>query len=146
MPPPLRPRASKFIAYRVKITTAKRGIHGCGYRSYQVNLSIVIRPSITSDPKTIAKHAGVRKNGASNTAEGVRILLLRVRRHKITNCERGVNGCGYRSYRVKWGIEIRFSITPDPKTIVKQAGVSKYAASNTAEGAQIYFHVIRSLL
>ena len=43
-----------------------------------MNLSIVIRPSITSDPKTIAKHAGVRKNGASNTAEGVRILLLRV--------------------------------------------------------------------
>ena len=103
-----------------------------------MNLSIVIRPSITSDPKTIAKHAGVRKNGASNTAEGVRILLLRVRRHKITNCERGVNGCGYRSYRVKWGIVIRSSITPDPKTIAKQAGVNKYAASITAEGAQIY--------
>ena len=66
--------------------------------------------------------------------------------HRITLCERGVNGCGYRSYRVKWGIVIRFSITPDPKTIVKQAGVSKYAASSTAEGAQIYFHVIRSLL
>ena len=101
-----------------------------------MNLSIVIRPSITSDPKTIAKHAGVRKNGASNTAEGVQILLLRdrVRRHKITNCERGVNGCGYRSYRVKWGIVIRSSITPDPKAVAKQAGVSKYAASITAEG------------
>ena len=47
---------------------------------------------------------------------------------------------------MKWGIAIRFSITPDPKTIVKQAGVSKHAASSTAEGAQIYFHVIRSLL
>ena len=58
--------------------------------------------------------------------------------HRITRCERGVNGCGYRSYRVKWGIVIRFSITPDPKTIAKQAGVSKYAASNTAEGVQIY--------
>ena len=54
--------------------------------------------------------------------------------HRITLCERGVNGCGYRSYRVKWGIVIRFSITPDPKAIVKQAGVSKYAASITAEG------------
>ena len=66
--------------------------------------------------------------------------------HRITRCERGVNGCGYRSYRVKWGIVIRSSITPDPKAGAKQAGVSKYAASNTAEGAQIYFHVIRSLL
>ena len=137
MPPPIRPRAPKFTFTSLD-HYCERGVHGCGYRSYQVNLSIVIRPSITSDPKTIAKHAGVRKNGASNTAEGVRILLLRVRRHKITNCERGVNGCGYRSYRVKWGIVIRSSITPDPKTIAKQAGVNKYAASITAEGAQIY--------
>ena len=105
MPPPIRPRAPKFTFTSLD-HYCERGVHGCGYRSYRVNLSIVIRPSITSDPKTIAKHAGVRKNGASNTAEGVRILLLRVRRHKITNCERGVNGCGYRSYRVKWGIVI----------------------------------------
>ena len=54
--------------------------------------------------------------------------------HRITRCERGVNGCGYRSYRVKWGIVIRSSITPDPKAVAKQASVSKYAASITAEG------------
>ena len=47
---------------------------------------------------------------------------------------------------MKWGIVIRSSITPDPTMVAKQAGVSKYAASNTAEGAQIDFHVIRSLL
>ena len=111
-----------------------------------MNLSIVIRHSTTSDPKMIAKHAGVRRYAASNTAEGAQILLLRVRRHKITNCERGVHGCVYRSYRVNLSIVIRSSIAPDPKTVAKQAGVSKYAASNTAEGAQIYFHVIRSLL
>ena len=35
-------------------------------------------------------------------------------------------------------IVTRSSITLDPKTIAKQAGVSKYAASNTAEGVQIY--------
>ena len=35
-------------------------------------------------------------------------------------------------------IVTRSSITLDPKTIAKQAGVSKYAASNTVEGAQIY--------
>ena len=43
-----------------------------------MNLSIVIRPSTTSDPKMIAKHAGVRRYAASNTAEGAQILLLRV--------------------------------------------------------------------
>ena len=32
----------------------------------------------------------------------------------------------------------RSSITLDPKTVAKQAGVIKYAASNTVEGAQMY--------
>ena len=33
---------------------------------------------------------------------------------------------------------INSSITPDPKVITKQTGVSKYAASNTSEGAQLF--------
>ena len=33
---------------------------------------------------------------------------------------------------------INSSITPDPKAITKQTGVSKYAASNTSEGAQLF--------
>ena len=43
----------------------------------------------------------------------------------------------YRSYRVNQSIVIRSSITPDPKTITKQASVSKHAAYDTSEGAQI---------
>ena len=41
-----------------------------------MNLSIVIRPSTTSDPKMIAKHTGVRRYAASNTAEGAQIYCL----------------------------------------------------------------------
>ena len=37
-----------------------------------------------------------------------------------------------------WVIVIRSSITLDPKTIAKQACVSKYAASDTSEGAQLF--------
>ena len=33
---------------------------------------------------------------------------------------------------------IRSTITLDPKTIAKQACVSKYAASDTSEGAQLF--------
>ena len=45
---------------------------------------------------------------------------------------------GYRSCRVYWVIVIRSSNTLDPKTIAKQAFVSKYAASDTSEGAQLF--------
>ena len=117
-----------------RVDRCERGVNGCGYRSYGVKWGIVIRFSITPDPKTIVKQAGVSKYAASNTAEAPKFTFTSLDHY----CERGVHGCEHRSYRVSLSIVTRSSITLDPKTIAKQAGVSKYAASNTVEGAQIY--------